>query len=49
MFIAPGTKKALFFCSIVISTVKRISAVVKLSATGDKKKAKNPVNQKSFL
>ena len=34
MLMAPGTKNALFSLSIVNNTVERISAVVRLSATG---------------
>ena len=49
ILIAPGTKKAFFFCSIVINTVDKISAVVKLSAIGDIKNAKNPVIQNNCL
>jgi len=49
MFIAPGTRNARFFLSIVKRTVERISAVVRLSATGEMKNAKSPVSQKSFL
>jgi len=49
MLTAAGTTNALFSLSIVINTVERISAVVKLSAIGEIKNAKTPVIQKSFL
>ena len=49
MFIAPATRKFVLFLSIVKRTVDRISAVVRLSATGLIKNAKIPVSQNSFL
>ena len=49
IFMADGTRKSLFFASMVISTVESISAVVRLSAIGEIKNAKSPVIQKSFL
>ena len=49
MFIAPATIKFALFLSIVKSTVERMSAVVRLSATGLIKNAKTPVSQKSLL
>ena len=49
IFIAPATRKFVLFLSIVKRTVDRISAVVRLSATGLMKNAKIPVSQNSFL
>ena len=49
ILIAPGTKKSNLFFSIVIKTVAKISAVVKLSAIGDKKNAIRPVAQNNCL
>ena len=48
ILIAAGTRKALLSFSMVTNTVERIRAVVKLSATGEIKKAKKPVTQNSF-
>ena len=49
MFISPGTIKALLPLPATITTVPRISAVVKLSAIGDRKKAITPEIKKIFL
>ena len=49
ILINPGTINPLLPCPATITTVPRISAVVKLSAIGDKKNAIIPVITKIFL
>ena len=48
MFISPGTTKALLPLPATITTVPSISAVVKLSAIGERKKAITPEIKKFF-
>ena len=49
IFINPGTMNALLPRPATVTTVPKISAVVKLSAIGDKKNAITPVMTKIFL